>query len=95
MHDSILPQAERASLAPALLDTLARVRALHADVDLAREMLSVAVSVIAERDRDVARVRAENVHLRAQLRAAFSGKTIAEERQQAEQDALDAWKAAA
>lgn len=52
-----------------------------------REELSVALEMLRALSQKLERARDENIHLRAQLRAAFSGRTIAEERQQLEDEA--------
>lgn len=74
------PTIPRNPLAPVVVDLIRQLRA-------EREAKHVAVGLIAERDGEVKRVRAENIHLRAQLRAMFSGQTIADERQALETDA--------
>lgn len=76
-------------LTPALLDTIRLARARGVELLEVRTWLRDALAVIAERDRALDHLRAENIHLRAQLRAALSGRTIAEERQAIEREALD------
>lgn len=55
-----------------------------------REALRVSVSIIAERDKAVHRLEDQNIHLRAQLRAMMTGRTIAAERLDRERELLDA-----
>lgn len=72
------------------LDAWRVIRQLRQDNDDLRLGLQAAVSIIAERDKTIARMDNANLHLRAQLQALMSGRTIAEERQQLERERLDA-----
>lgn len=70
-------------LAPVVLELIRELRAV-------REAYHVAVGIIAERDARLERLRAENRHVRTQLRAVLSGRTIADERLALDEDARDA-----
>lgn len=72
------------------LDAWRTIRRLHEDADDLRLGLQAAVSLIAERDTTIAKLENTNLHLRAQLSAALSGRTVAEERQAIERERLDA-----
>lgn len=77
--------AEAAAVAVSLIRELAAARRAR---DAYREALQAAVAVIKARDEALTRLRDTNAHLRAQLRAAVSGRTLAEERQAIEAEAL-------
>ena len=87
MHDD--PQSTPSHLAPIVIDLLHLVRDLRQQrIDLA-EALHAALDLVAQREAALDRVRADNRYLRAQIRAAVSGRTIAEERQQLEAEAAE------
>ena len=68
-------------LTVALLDTIQLARELQEHLHECREALRVAVEMLAEKDRALDNAREQKEHLRAELRAYVSGRTIAEERQ--------------
>lgn len=72
-----------------VLDLEDRVRDLEADIVTYRDLTRAALAAVAERDREIRRLRADNAFFRAQLRAAISGRTIAAERQDMDREALD------
>jgi hypothetical protein len=72
-----------------LLDTLRLVRQLHRKIDGLREALCAAFDLVADRDAELAAAQNVIVFQRAQVRAAVSGRTIAEERQLLERETLD------
>ncbi|MCC7177065.1 MAG: hypothetical protein IT177_01625 [Acidobacteria bacterium] len=76
--------AEAAALVVRLVRELAAARRAR---DAYREALQAAVAVIRARDEALTRLRDTNAHLRAQVRAAVSGRTLAEERQAIEAEA--------
>lgn len=82
MNESLNPTASGHPLAPILVDTLHLVRRIRLEKQDLSTALHAALDVIHERDTTVDRLRRHNLHLLAQLRALASGKTIAEERQQ-------------
>ncbi len=73
--------ADEADLKAYVTDLRAYIAELEADVVACRELLQEALAIAHEHDRQLHLLRDENKHLRAQLRAVFSGRTIAEERQ--------------
>jgi hypothetical protein len=82
------PDQERARLAPLLLDAWRQIRRLRLILQLANERrralsdaLRTAVALLAEQNETIDRLRDQVTHLRAQVRAAVSGRTIAAERQ--------------
>ena len=77
-------------LTPALLDTIHLARQRAEELAEVRALLYAAIDAIAELHKDVDRYRASTIHLRAQIRAAVSGRTIAEERADVEREDLDA-----
>lgn len=83
MPTTTIPDTEPGRLVPVVLELIRELRA-------EREAYHVAVGIIAERDARLDRLRAQNIHLRAQLRAVMSGRTIADERQALDEDARTA-----
>jgi hypothetical protein len=76
-------------LAQPLVDALRTLRRLRQDEPAFREVLQVAIEVIAGFQRDLAQARRQNLQLRAELRAFMSGRTIAAERQELERQAVE------
>lgn len=75
-------------LASVLTATIRELYSARVVSEQRRELLSVAIETIHDLDRKLDRSRDENIHLRSQLRAFVSGRTIAEERQQLEDEAV-------
>lgn len=71
-------------------DLRERVGELEGDVVTYRSIAVEAIHALHQLTQQVRRVRDENRHLRAQVRAAVSGRTIAEERQTLDDEATDA-----
>lgn len=67
----------------------AYVAELERDVATYRDLLCEALAAVADRDRTIRRLRLDVRDLRAQVRAAVSGRTIADERQALDREALD------
>lgn len=80
--DTIPPDGGR-RLAPVVLELIRELRAV-------REAYHVAVGIIAERNARLKGLRDENIHLRAQLRAVVTGRTVADERQALDENARTA-----
>lgn len=78
---TILPETTPPTRSVLLVETLQLVRRLRDDLRDCREALRVSVELLAERDKQLDSARRQNTQLRAELRAAASGRTIAEERQ--------------
>lgn len=72
-----------------LIDLGDRVRDLEADVAIYRAIAHEALAVVVQRDRTIRHLRDDVAHLRAQVRAAVSGRTVAAERQAIDREALD------
>ena len=87
MNDGTSIPDRRNPLTPALMDTIRLVRRLRDELHASAEALHAALDVIADRDARCDRLEDSNRHLRAQLRAAATGRTIAAERQQLEAEA--------
>jgi len=72
---------QQGGLGTVVVSLLHLVRDLRDQIAGLREALQVALDLIADTSRQLDRARVHNVALRAELRAYFSGKTIAEGRQ--------------
>lgn len=76
-----MSESGRNPLARPLLDAWRTIHSLNCLLDGYRLMTSVSVETIRKCNRELDASRSLTKHLRAELRAAASGRTIAEERQ--------------
>lgn len=79
----------RECLTELLLQSLRIARQRGEELDHVRAMYRFAADVATDMGRELDAVRTQNQHLRLQLRAAVSGRTMAVERQQFEREAIE------
>jgi hypothetical protein len=90
--DDLPDRAGGNPLAPVLLNVIRVARDRGVQLRAARAVLVTAIGLLADRDRQLDDERSQKEHLRAQIRACVSGRTIAEERHAIadEREAVDA-----